>query len=97
MIVSVSETKKRGQKLLSDTFVGIPLSVVRVGRPVALAVTLLGQKTPRHPSPSPILNPITSCKQGPMAKIGLVQVLPDGFGLRMKMFSPSFFGFMEFW
>ena len=62
------------------TFVGVPLPVVRVWRPVALAVTLLRQETPRHPASSTIFPTIFPNKD-------LVQVLPVGFGLRMKMFS----------
>ena len=84
------QKKGGGGKKVSDTFVGIPLSVVGVRGPVALAVTLLGKETPRHPPPSSIFPPINCwCKQGPTAK-GLVQGLPDGFGLLMKIFLSSF-------
>ena len=40
--------------LVDDTFVGTPLSVIRVRGPVTLAVTLFGQETPRHPAPGSI-------------------------------------------
>ena len=69
--------------MIRDTFIWIPLSITR--GPVTLAVALLCQETPRHPR-SIFVN---DNKQGATPK-DLVQLLPDGFGLRMKMSSPSF-------